>query len=270
MKKQTRQKNITSEFKLAVSLARELLLFPINLLKVMFKKENSKVLAKPFKILHDFASETKLTLTLIGLNFIVYIISGFLSGEVLLYLVNSPQNMLSGRFYSLITSGFLHADLGHLFGNMLFIFIFGRILERKLGEKKTALIYFGAMFISAVISNLIYILMGQNVTAVGASGALMGLVSAAILLDPFYLTFILIIPVPVMIVGWIAIYGDIVGVLSPVQTNIGYFAHIGGFISIAVLVYLLNEKDRKKMKNGLYINLLSLLIASILLFILQF
>lgn len=74
----------------------------------------------------------------------------------------------------------------------------------------------------------------------------MGLISTAILLDPFYFTYELIIPLPIMIVGWLAIFADILGILNPVESGIGHLAHIGGFISIALLMYFLVKKKRIK------------------------
>ena len=66
-------------------------------------------------------------------------------------LISYPSDLLTFRFHTLITSGFLHADIFHLLGNMLGIFIFGRVMERKLGFFKTFLIYFGALIISTQV-----------------------------------------------------------------------------------------------------------------------
>ena len=167
----------------------------------------------------------------------------------------------------MVTAGFLHADPIHLLVNMLGIFIFGRVVERKLGPIKTGLIYFGALIISSLFSSLINLfILKNNVPGIGASGALMGLVAAAILLDPFYITYELIIPLPVMVVGWIAIYADLTGIINRVQDNIGHFAHLGGFISIALLMFLLGVDDRRKLAKGLLINLVSLGIGLIIYF----
>ena len=262
------QNKITSEGMFFFYLIKEILVWPISLILVLFGKEKIDSLEKPFKLISDFFKEAKFTQTIIILNFIFYIVSAFLPENILLHLVNSPSNMLSGRLYSLVTSGFLHANIGHLLGNCFFIFVFGRALERKLKISKVAFIYFGAMIISAIFSNLIhFFILGEDLAGIGASGALMGLVSAVILLDPFYITFVFIIPFPIMFVGWTAIYGDITGLLSPIQTNIGHFAHLGGFLSISVLMYFLNDTDKNKLKKGLYINIISLLLAGIVVLI---
>lgn len=194
----------------------------------------------------------------------MYIVTLFISTELTESLVHYPSNLFSVKAYTLITSGFLHANLMHLLGNMLGIFIFGRVLERKLGAGKTALIYFGALIISGVFSSLIHLfLMGDNTGGIGASGALMGLVATAILIDPFYITYELLLPLPVMVVGWITIYADITGILNPVEDGIGHFAHIGGFLSIAIVMFLLGVEERKKLVKGFMINIISLIVVAI-------
>jgi membrane associated rhomboid family serine protease len=172
-----------------------------------------------------------------------------------------PADLFSIRAYTLITSGFMHASWEHLLGNMLALFIFGRVVEKKLGYAKTALIYFGALIISGVFSSLIDLyITGSTTPSLGASGAIMGLVAAAILIDPFYITFDLIIPLPIMIVGWITIYSDISGIISPVADDIGHFAHLGGFLSVGVLLFLFERDERQKFKKGLIINVISIII----------
>ena len=142
------------------------------------------------------------------------------------------------NFFPLITAGFLHANLLHISGNMLALFIFGRVVERKLGSGKTLLVYFGALILSGVFTSIIhFLILGDNTPGLGASGAIMGLISTAILLEPWYLTYELLFPLPIMVVGWLAIFADISGILNPVEDGIGHFAHLGGFISISLLMW---------------------------------
>ena len=124
------------------------------------------------------------------------------------------------------------------------------------------LIYFGAAIISDLVSSLF--LQG----GIGASGAISGLVAAAILTDPFYITFLVFgIPIPIILLGWLSIIGDVMGALSPEESNIGYFAHLGGYISITLLVYLFNKEDRQRMKKGLIINIIFVIIMTLLFFL---
>ncbi len=252
---------IQSETRFLWKLILDILHTPIILVLILFGKKEWKDLMRPFRDTKSFIFEPKITITIIIINIICFFGSLFLSDEAFESLVNYPSDLFSFRLYTLITAGFLHADLGHLLGNMLVIFIFGRVVERKLKAGKTLLIYIGALFISNFFSSIVHLAMGEDIGVIGASGALMGLVSAAILLDPFYLTYELLIPLPVMVIGWLTIYGDISGILSPVADNIAHFAHLGGFLSVALLGYALGIEDRSKLKKGLIINIVSFVVA---------
>ncbi|MBW2980952.1 rhomboid family intramembrane serine protease [Candidatus Woesearchaeota archaeon] len=252
-------KKIESETIFIWKLIFHVLLTPIILVLVLFKKKEFKDLFQPFKDIVEFVFGPKFSITMIIVNILIFFVSIFMSEALLSSLISYPSDLLNLRLYTLITSGFLHANAVHLFGNMLGIFIFGRIVERKLGVGRTALVYFGALIISGVFSSLIHLfILGDNIGGLGASGALMGLVAAAILVEPFYIVHDLVVPMPVMVVGWLTIYGDIMGVLNPIEDGIGHLAHIGGFISIALTCYLLGIEERAKLKRGLIINLISL------------
>ncbi len=259
---------IRSESKFIWKFIWQIIITPITLLFILFRKKEAKELFRPFIDLGKFIFEPKVTFFIIVINVIIFIASLFFSEALFNTLVNYPSDLFSKRWYTLFTAGFLHASLGHLLGNVLGIFLFGRVVEKALGPLKTALIYLGALLISSLFSSIIYLFIFQdNTGGLGASGALMGLVSAAILLSPFYITYELIIPLPIMIVGWIAIYADISGIISPAQDNIGHLAHLGGFLSIALLVFFLGAEDKGKLKKGLWINLGSLVLGVLLYFL---
>ena len=69
-----------------------------------------------------------------------------------------------------------------------------------------------------------------------------------------------------MLIGWLSIYLDIKGVLYPTNDNIGHFAHLGGYLAITTLLFLLNKQEKRKMKTGLIINIISLIIFTVLYF----
>ena len=258
---------IESETKFIWKTVLHILLTPVTLILILFGKKEFKDLFQPFLDIVKFIFEPKFTITIIIINIIIFIINYLLDNSLTKTFANYPADLIGLKLYTLVTAGFLHADPIHLLVNMLGIFIFGRVVERKLGPIKTGLIYFGALIISSLFSSLINLfILKNNVPGIGASGALMGLVAAAILLDPFYITYELIIPLPVMVVGWIAIYADLTGIINRVQDNIGHFAHLGGFISIALLMFLLGVDDRRKLAKGLLINLVSLGIGLIIYF----
>jgi membrane associated rhomboid family serine protease len=262
-------KTIRSESQFIWKFIFQIIITPFTLLMVIFKKRTIKDLFNPFISFFHFIFEAKFTITIIIMNIILFFISFiFLSENQFMVLVNYPSDLLNLRLHTLITSGFMHANLAHLLGNILGIFIFGRVVERTLGIKKTVFIYFGALIISGIFSSLIHLFItGNNIGGIGASGALMGLISTAILLNPFYFTYELIIPLPIMLVGWIAIFADILGILNPMETGIGHLAHIGGFISIAILMYFFGEEKKNKIKQGFIINIVSLFIGLIIFFL---
>ncbi len=259
---------IESESKFVWKFIWHVLLTPITFILILFKKKEWKDLLLPFRELVAFVFEPKFTISIIILNVLIFLLSiFFFSEELFVSLINFPLDLLLLRFHTLFTAGFLHGSWDHLLGNMLGIFIFGRVIERKLGFWKTAGIYFGALFISSLFSSLIGLLMGNNIGGIGASGALMGLVAVAILLNPFYLTYEAIVPLPVMFIGWLTIFADISGVLNPTQDGIGHFAHIGGFISVALLAYFMGVDEKSKLKTGLIINVVSLVVVGVLYFL---
>jgi len=260
---------IESETKFFWKILLHILISPITFFQVLFGRKESKELWKPFFDIVEFIFEPKFTISMIILNVVIFIWSVFFASEQLINsFVHYPANIFSAKVYTIITAGFLHADMSHLFFNMVALFIFGRVVERKLGFFKTAMVYFGAMIISHVFASIIYLfVLGENVGGLGASGALMGLVSCAILVDPLYLTYELIVPLPIMIVGWLTIYADITGIISSANDGIGHFAHLGGFISIAILTYFFSDIEKEELKKGLIINVVSFAVIAAIYFV---
>lgn len=216
------------------------------------KIESETELAKK---IFSWALQAKLTFFLILVNFVIFLLSQYVwPKEFFNSLMFTANSILALNFTQMIASWFLHANWLHLGGNLLFLFIFGRVVERRFGSFKTSLIYFGAAVVSDIISGLAF-----SQGGIGASGAIAGLIAAAVIVDPFYLTyFVFGLPVPILIVGWVAIFSDIFGVLQPVQDNIGHTAHLAGFFGITLLIFLLNREDQK-IKLGFFINLLTAL-----------
>ena len=107
-------------------------------------------------------------------------------------------------------------------------------------------------------ATIIYTFVFENNTAIiGASGAVMGLLAAAMLLDPFCITYEMILPIPVMLKGWLFIYADIEGFLAREIDGVSHLAHLCGFMSIGLIVYTLTSENKKLMRTGLIINILS-------------
>lgn len=152
-----------------------------------------------------------------------------------------PNQVLQGqRLFTFVTSMFLHADLWHLGGNMLYLYIFGDNVEDSFGHGRYFLFY----FLSGFAASMFFILTNINsdIPAIGASGAISGVLGAYLVLYPkarvltiVLLGWITIVPIPaIFLLGfWFVLqlfYGMLTLGLSAV-TSIAYWAHIGGFIA---------------------------------------
>lgn len=153
---------------------------------------------------------------------------------------------------TLVSSQFLHGGIAHIFGNMLFLWIFGNNIEEQLGHIKY-LIFYIACGVLAALSQWFFS-MGSSIPSLGASGAIAGVMGAYILKFPqarirtvlFLGPFITFprIPAFFFLGFWFvmqALYGVVsLNAQSTVETGgIAYWAHAGGFVFGAILGPLL-------------------------------
>lgn len=144
-----------------------------------------------------------------------------------------------GEYLRVLVSGFLHVDLQHLLFNMITLYFFANNVIYSVGPFYFFLIYFGSL----IFGNLLSYYFHKNepyYSAVGASGAVTGILYAAILLYPgmeLYLYFIPI-PIPSYIVGVGYMLYSIYGMKSRTG-NIGHDAHFGGAIGGYALTLLI-------------------------------
>ncbi len=136
----------------------------------------------------------------------------------------------SGQKERTVTSGFLHVDFSHLFMNMFTLYFFSDVVVRGFGPVK----FIGIYFVSLIAGSLLAIFFHKNepqYSAVGASGAVTGILYAAILLQPDMQLGIMFIPIPVpaYVVGIGYLLYSIYGMKSRLG-NIGHTAHFGGAI----------------------------------------
>jgi membrane associated rhomboid family serine protease len=146
---------------------------------------------------------------------------------------------------TLVTSMFLHGGWMHLFGNMLYLWIFGDNLEHRMGGGRFAVFY----LLTGLVAGLAHIVFspGSAVPTVGASGAISGVLGGYLLLFPKNRVRVLtragIMHVPAIVVlgFWIVIQLiSQAGAMAQTQETEGggvaYLAHIGGFVAGLVLV----------------------------------
>ncbi|MBL4886980.1 MAG: rhomboid family intramembrane serine protease [Flavobacteriaceae bacterium] len=141
-----------------------------------------------------------------------------------------------GEKIRLLSSGFLHADMIHLFLNMYVLYMFSNIVISSLGVLSFLLIY-GASLLAGSLLSFQFNKNNYHYSAVGASGAVMGIVYSAILLYPDMGLIVLIIPMPAWVFGILFLFYSIYGMKTKTG-NIGHDAHFGGAIAGYVLTII--------------------------------
>jgi membrane associated rhomboid family serine protease len=135
---------------------------------------------------------------------------------------------------------FLHANIIHLGGNMLFLYVFGDNVEDAFGRVRYATFY----FVSGIAASLAHIFSvvgtgGEILPTIGASGAISGVLGAYLILYPrakilslVFFFWITIIAVPaVAFLGFWFVYQFLYGVVLDPTGGVAYWAHIGGFLA---------------------------------------
>ncbi|UMB60894.1 rhomboid family intramembrane serine protease [Lutibacter sp. A80] len=145
-----------------------------------------------------------------------------------------------GEKIRMFTSGFLHVDYLHLILNMYVLYIFAPIIIFKLGVIKFLILYLGSLITGSILT-LMFHKNESYYSAVGASGAVAGIIYGSILLNPTMslMMFPLPIPIPGYIFGIGYLLYSIYGMKKQLG-NIGHTAHLGGAIGgfgLTLLVY---------------------------------
>ena len=150
------------------------------------------------------------------------------------------SRVLGDEKIRILTSGFLHVDWMHLGFNMYALYLFGNIVAVKFGISSFIIIYFGSL-VAGNLYTLYYHQKEPYYSAVGASGAVSGIVYASILIYPEMELFLFFIPIPIpgyiFGVGYLlySIYG-----MKKQLGNVGHSAHLGGAMGGFILTILLN------------------------------
>jgi membrane associated rhomboid family serine protease len=143
-------------------------------------------------------------------------------------------------YFNFLSSMFMHGGIAHIFGNMLFLWIFGDNLENLLGHIRFAIFY----IVCGLAAAIAQILMGPDsiIPMLGASGAISGVLGGYVLLFPqrqvraIIFNFLTTVPAFVAIGIWI-VYQLILGYMTdPGTGGVAYAAHIGGFVAGIALV----------------------------------
>jgi len=145
-----------------------------------------------------------------------------------------------GRYYTFLTSGLIHADMGHLFFNMFSFYFFAPELERQIGHWQFLAIY----VVSLVLSDVSTVLKHRddpNYFCLGASGAVTAVIFSFIIYEPRASIYLMLIPVPIP--------APLFGVLYVAysyysarcrQTRVNHAAHLWGAVSGLALTLVLD------------------------------
>lgn len=194
-------------------------------------------------------SATPVVLNLIIINAIVFVAqlvfdktggeTGWLTNKLALYSYDT------GLFkpYQLATHMFAHGGFFHIAFNMYALWLFGAVLEKTWGPKRFLIFY----LLCGLAAGLTQMFLVSQGAAIGASGAVMGLLAAFAFTFPNVEFYILPIPFPIKAKYLAAVYAaiDIFGGFSGGGDNVAHFAHLGGLAMGFILAIIWNKSDKK-------------------------
>jgi membrane associated rhomboid family serine protease len=166
--------------------------------------------------------------------------------------------------YTLATSMFLHGGWMHLIGNMWFLWIYGDNVEDILGHGKYLVFY----LLCGIAAGVAHVLLnpGSRVPTIGASGAISGVMGAYLVKFPHSRIVTLVpllvffttmeIPAALILVYWLLLQlisgvGS-VGHSQVAQGGVAWFAHVGGFVAGALLIFLMRPHERYQRRRDLH------------------
>lgn len=214
--------------------------------------------------------------TLIALNVVVFVYEVSLPASQLGELIET-WGMVANRTWfalahpfqapitiweTLITSQFLHASGLHIFGNMLFLWVFGDNIEDALGHGVYLVFYFASGIAAAMAQALV--LGPSHIPTIGASGAIAGVLGAYLVLYPWVRVNILVplfiffwtIKIPALfVIGWWFIQQFLFGVATLTQTTVSQIAigaHIGGFVTGMILILPFVKRAHRRHASAFY------------------
>ncbi|MGM5484791.1 MAG: rhomboid family intramembrane serine protease [Nanobdellota archaeon] len=173
-------------------------------------------------------------LPLIGINVFIFLLQSAIPGFNELFVLT--KGSLFTEPWRIITSMFMHANFTHILFNMYALFIFGPLVEQKVGTKKFLQAYFTAGILAGIVSSFIYS------SALGASGAIMGIIGMVIILFPhLQVLLFFVVPMSMRVAGIIFALIEIFGLFVP--SGIANMAHLVG-LATGILFSLRFSKSK--------------------------
>jgi len=179
-----------------------------------------------------------LTFALIAVCTVAFLID--VSFSISDFLAFTPATVAS-QPWTLVTAVFMHAGIDHLLFNMLALFIFGTYLETRVKPSQFLIVFFAA----GILGNAAYWLTDPlgTIPAVGASGAIYGVMGMLAALYPGLTVYVVFMPMPMMFAAALWFVLEFVGFFTP--SDIAHQAHIAG-LAVGVLYGLYLRRQRKK------------------------
>ncbi|HEV7608427.1 MAG TPA: rhomboid family intramembrane serine protease [Steroidobacteraceae bacterium] len=150
--------------------------------------------------------------------------------------------------WQLVTSAFLHGGFAHIALNMYALYMFGGMVERVLGSRRFAWLYFASVLAAAVVQLIVVTatLASGAAPTVGASGGVFGVLLAFALLFPHSRVYI--IPIPFALKAWVMVTGYAIvelasGVFGTTQ-GVAHFAHLGGMLGAGIVMLAIGYRSR--------------------------
>ena len=135
--------------------------------------------------------------------------------------------------WQLVSYAFLHGGIGHIFFNMLALYMFGSDIERLFGSRYFLAFYFASV-ISAALSQLVFtaIVGGPPFPTIGASGGVYGLLLAFGMYFPRRMVVLIFPPIPMQARYFVLLFGalELVFGVTGTAAGVAHFAHLGGML----------------------------------------
>ena len=196
--------------------------------------------------MQNFDFTSSITFMLIAINTVVSLMALYGSPHLLEKGYLKPYRVVREHtWYELFTSGFLHANFGHLFVNMFTLYFFGSIMEQILGPLYFLGLYLTALIVAGIPS-VIKFKNNPNYATLGASGAVGGVLFAYIFLFPLESIYLFLIPIPIPAF----IFGVLYLIYSMYESKqargkVNHEAHIAGAVwgILYLLIFVPNTID---------------------------
>ena len=194
------------------------------------------------------------TYLVIGLNILIFTIQIFGQNNLISYFAIIPNTVFTDFPYfcfTLISSTFLHGSFMHLFGNMIYLWIFGDNVEGYMGHFNFLIFYFFCGVMAGILQTLFHPI--SIIPIIGASGAVAGILGSYLILYPkakihsiififFYFTSIKI-PAFIVLSFWflIQLSNGFNSLGMNISGGIAWFSHIGGFLTGLISIYFFKK-----------------------------